>query len=121
MVSISTLWAALRGLPRWTWIGIGLILASAALWIGVLRHQVSEGREKIDALSGALRASQEQVAILEHLRAADTAAAMAREAELTRIANKEAKDRAKLDRAFRDNPEWASQPVPRSVADSLQP
>lgn len=120
-MSLLTLWTALRGIPRAGWIGMAVILASAGLWIGVLRHQVSEGRSQIDALSEALRASQAQVEQLENIRAADTAAAQAQKAELTAISKKGAKDRAKLDRAFRDHPEWASQPVPRAIADSLQP
>lgn len=120
-MGFQRIWSAVTGIPVWLWAGMGLILASAALWIGVLRNQVSEGRDQIASLSVALSASQAEVEQLRNIRAADTAAALVVQAELDRIAIQEAKDRAKFDKAIKDNPEWASQPVPRDVADSLQP
>lgn len=120
-MNISGIWKALTGIPLWMWAGIAAILAAAALWVTILSNQVSEGRSKVDALSKALSASQAEVEQLKNIRAADTAAALIVQAEIDAIRIKEAKRRAELDKALKANPEWASQPVPRDVADSLQP
>lgn len=120
-MSISGIWTALTGIPLWLWAAIAAILAAGALWIGVLSNRVSEGRAQIDALNGALSASQAEVEQLKNIRAADTAAALVVQVEMDAIRIKEAKRRAELDKALKANPEWASQPVPRDIADSLQP
>lgn len=120
-MGFSTIWKALTGVPIWMWLGMASILAAAALWIGVLRNQVSVGQSKINTLETALSASQAEVEQLRNIRAADTVAALVVQTELDAIRIKEAKRREELDKAIKANPEWASQPVPRAVADSLQP
>jgi len=118
---ISKLISAILGVPRWAWLAGTALVASVALWVTVLSNQVSEGQSQIDALSKALTASEAEVEQLRNIREADTSAATVHQAELAAIEAKGAIANAKLDKAIKANPEWASQPVPRDVADSLQP
>lgn len=120
-MTISGIWKALTGIPLWLWASIGAILAGAALWVTILSNRVSEGHAREDALKTALSASEDEVEQLRNIRAADTLAAKAVQDELDRIKRKEAQSREKLDKAIKANPVWASEPVPRDVADSLQP
>lgn len=120
-MSFSTIWKALTGIPVWLWLGMGAILASAALWITVLTNRVQSAQTKVTALSELLMASEAEVATQRKLRSADAIAAEARGAEIIIINREEAASSAKLDKAIKANPDWANQPVPSDIADGLQP
>jgi len=102
-------------------IALGIILASALAVAAFQSWRVGEYREKLDASETALRASQEEVKQLTKVRAADTSAVLVQQNTKTAIAAKEVKDRAETIKALEANPDWANQPIPRDVLDSLRP
>lgn len=118
---IGKLISTLTGVPRWAWIGMAGILAAGALWIVILRGQVSEGRESINALTVALTASEAELEIQREIRSADEVASGVKADTIREVTAKDQEARIILQEALDANEDWANQPVPRAVADSLQP
>jgi hypothetical protein len=107
-------WLGNRG--RWKW-AAG---AMAALLMAILFLQVRSTRSANDTLRSDLAAAQGEIQLYKTAREADATALAARAELRTTATNKEALGRAKTEKALAANPEWASVPVPRDVADSLQ-
>lgn len=106
---------------KWLPIIIALVIASALLWGTMTRNALVQARKDVAALSEALSVSEAENGTLRKLRAADTSAVASRDKEVTVINTKEAKGRAETVKALEANPDWANQPIPRDVLDSLRP
>jgi hypothetical protein len=117
---LSVLAGWLRKDGRWK-LALGAMTALlAALTIAYWVHAARSARDDLSAATVALRASEGEVKLLRDARAADAAALSERNKLRTIIITKEVQSRAVLDKALRDNPDWASTPVPDAVADSLR-
>lgn len=100
---------------------LAVILASAALWGTIQTVRVGQYQKSLEASEKALRASESENAELRKIRTADNAAVLVQQNTKKAIADKEVKDRAETIKALEANPDWANQPVPRDVLDSLRP
>lgn len=105
---------------NWFVLLIALLLAATAALSAYRGIQVREGREKIEALSEALSASEDENAKLRAIRQADTKAIEVRTETIKVVEAKEAKRNEAIDKAVQANPSWANQPVPADIADSLR-
>lgn len=107
-------WLAHRG--RWKLAAVAI----TAILVAILIHQVRAGHKRETALREDLAASQGEVQLLRDAREADSRALAERDAVRTDITEKENKGRAKTEAALAANPNWANQPVPAAVLDSLR-
>jgi len=114
---------ALNAVGRWLfhkggWLFVALTLSLAA--VAYMTHEARTARAERDALSTALLAAQEQQKLLvRYQNAASSAETGASKAKAT-ISNKEAVGLARTQRALDANRDWADQPVPTAVLDSLR-
>lgn len=99
----------------------GIILASALVWGAIQTARLGKYQSDLKASEKALRASEDENANLRKIRAADSVAVVIQQDTRKAIAIKEAKGRAETIKAIEANPEWANQPVPRDILDSLRP
>lgn len=99
---------------------MALILASGVGYSVHLRNQVRSLTEDKAALTEALSRSEAQVTFLNKLSDANAAAAKTKQDQLDALEAKEAKGRARTEKAIQDNPDWANTPVPQSILDSLR-
>lgn len=116
----SSGWAWLRTGGHWKAVLGALTALAAALTIIFLLWRVDTLRASEKALSEALAASQGEVKLLRDARAADQEAVTFRDRLVTKIITVEKDRSAKLEAAIAANPDWASQPVPAAVIDSLR-
>lgn len=121
--SITHVTAAARWLAgggRWK-VAAGVIttLAVAAALTLTLIKLRSVQRENTE-LSESLEAAKGEVDLLRKARTADAAAVTQRDAARIIIYKEEEAGRAKTEAALAANPDWANQPVPAAVLDSLR-
>ena len=116
----SVLAGWLRKDGRWK-IAVGAItVLIAALTIAYWVREARSARDDAKALTADLRAAQGEVKLLRRDREATALALAERSRIRTIVITKEVQSRAVLDKAIRDNPDWANTPVPTAVVDSLR-
>lgn len=106
---------------NWLHVLIALVVASGLIWGVFTRNALVQARKDVTALSEALSASEAENGTLRKLRTADSVSVVVQQDTRKAIATKEAKGRAETIKAIEANPEWANQPVPRDILDSLRP
>jgi hypothetical protein len=98
-----------------------VLIALTAILIALLYHNWRSARAERDEARVALDASRGEVALLRKAKVADDAAVTHNRVARTRIAAKEVTGRAKTEAALARHPDWADQPIPADIIDSLRP
>lgn len=96
------------------------LAALGALLVAFLIWQVTSYRASTKELSADLLAAQGEVSLLRSAREADTAALAKRQEVRTIIIEREAHGLSVTQKALANNPDWAAQPIPPAVLDSLR-
>jgi hypothetical protein len=118
-------WLSSSTLKVWAWLATGdrakwAVGAMTALLIAFLFYQLHAARSERDNAKDALEAANGEIALLDKARKAD-AAALGNNAEAKIVIAKKAKITSeRTEAALSANPDWASQPVPADVIDSLR-
>ena len=114
---IKALWARLDLKDYW---GRLLLIAAAAILIGfVLFDWRSQAVQKVEARAEVVRITAERDTLALKV-AGDAAASAERQRILMLMAEHNQKEMDDLQESISANPDWANQPIPRGVRDSLR-
>jgi hypothetical protein len=109
----------------WRWVtssGHWKIVAVAitAILLALLIHSYRSRGAHITELTADLEVSRGEVLLLRQAREADTTVVVENTAAKSAIARTESIASAKTEAALAAHPDWASQPIPRDILDSLR-
>jgi len=96
------------------------LFALGAAVVAFLLWQVTSYKTANQVLSEDLAAAQGEVSLLRAAREADAIALAKRQELRTIIIEREAHGLSVTQKALANNPDWASQPIPPAVLDSLR-
>lgn len=114
--TLELLWKWLRG-GGWKWLAGATMALTAAYLVWSFydtRRDLADARTTIAARDG-------EIALLRLARQADDDAIKTRTIYVDRVVKEATKQREKSNEALKANPDWANEPVPAAVADSLRP
>lgn len=109
----------LRG-GGWKWLAGAITALLAAASIAYLSMALHSARTERDAAQATVAARDGEIALLRRARAADEASEQVRVIYRDRATAEATERMGKTNEALKANPDWANQPVPSAVADSLR-
>lgn len=96
-----------------------VVAAMTAATIILLVHSYRASLRETAALKVDVASAKGEVVLLDQARASDSAATLGVSQAKAAIAHTEAEQRVKTDAALRAHPDWANEPIPTDVINSL--